>query len=206
MAPTVLEKGYCIAHLGKGKHKFIKAEDYWFHRFENIRAETIQWPYRKSALNETDTSESNILSVGFNQRIIHDFLYEDIVASPKMYGSRRTRINADYMVGKEKLKVTKVQMEIDLTTEHLGAVTVFEGKNNFPEDFAVYQLFHPFLYFHQMKLSGEIDVNEINCCYLTRKKIAGFSVIRLHLYGFEDPSRLDSLFLKKCAEYKLVPR
>ncbi len=84
MAPNVLNRGYCIAHLGKGNHKFIKAARQWFHDFEEIEATTIEWPYRKSALNETDTSESNILSVGFNQRIIHDFLYQDIVASPKM--------------------------------------------------------------------------------------------------------------------------
>lgn len=206
LADDIVKAGFCIAHLGKGKHKFIKELGAWFHEFEEIETETIVWPYRKSVLNETDTSESNILSIGFNQRIIHDFLHEDIVSSPKMYGSRRTKFTADYLVGNEKLKVTKVQMEIDLTTEHLGAVTVFEGKNDFPKDFAVYQIFHPFLYFHQMKLAGKIDVKEINCCYLTRKRIAGFSVIRLHLYGFKDPNRLDSLFLKKCAEYKLVPR
>ncbi|MCW3134124.1 MAG: hypothetical protein N2V78_07355 [Methanophagales archaeon] len=47
---------------------------------------------KRRNLNEFDTSESNILSVASNQRIIHDFLYEDIVASPKVYSARRTKM------------------------------------------------------------------------------------------------------------------
>jgi heme oxygenase len=46
-----------------------------YHCFEPIGAtETFDWKYRQSILNELDASESNILSVASNQRIIHDFL------------------------------------------------------------------------------------------------------------------------------------
>lgn len=206
LAPIILAKGYCIAHLGGGKHKFIKAADKWFHEFEDIETDTIEWPYRKSALNETDASESNILSVGFNQRIIHDFLYEDIVASPKMYGARRTKFSAKYKVGKERIDIKNSQIEIDLTTEYLGHVTVFEGKNNFPENFAVYQLFMPFLYFSLMKKKKEIDIQDVSCCFLRRKKDANGSLIRLHQYTFTDFQDLGSLKLIKSAEYRLVQR
>lgn len=51
LAPSILSKGFCIAHLGEGNHKFIKAADKWFHEFEEIKTEAINWPYRRSALN-----------------------------------------------------------------------------------------------------------------------------------------------------------
>lgn len=206
MPEQIFEKGYCVAHLGNGNHKFIRADEHWFHKFEEIETEEIIWPYRKSVLNETDTSESNILSVGFNQRIIHDFLYEDIVASPKMYGSRRTKISCSYKVGNEELNCKKLQMEIDLTTEHLGVITVFEGKNKFPDNFAVYQIFHPFLHFQRLHDNEVIEAKEINCCYLSRDMVANESIIRLHLYTFTDKKDIGSLKILKKAQYRLVKR
>ena len=203
----IRRQNYCIIHLGKGNHRFIKAAQICFHDFEEIDSEEIPWKYRKSALNEIDTSESNILSVGFNQRIIHDFLYDDIVASPKMYGSRRTMSSIRYNIGEEEIQTTKLQMEIDLVTEYLGVVTVFEGKNKFPGDFAVYQLFHPYLYFYNLMQNGEIEVSDINCCYLLRDRgIDGESIIRLYLYTFEDPTKMASIKLIKCGQYKLINR
>ena len=203
----IRKQNYCIIHLGKGKHRFIKAAQICFHDFEKINNEEIPWKYRKSVLNEIDTSESNILSVGFNQRIVHDFLYDDIVANPKMYGSRRTKSDLYYKIGEEEIHATKLQMEIDLVTEYLGVVTVFEGKNNFPDNFAVYQLFHPCLYFHDLIKSGKIKVDDINCCYLLRdRNVDGESIIRLYLYTFEDPMKMESIRLIKCSQYKLIKR
>ncbi|SMN02030.1 hypothetical protein SPONN_354 [uncultured Candidatus Thioglobus sp.] len=98
-------------------------------------------------------------------------------------------------------------MEIDLVTEYLGVVTVFEGKNNFPDNFAVYQLFHPYLYFHTLKQSGTIKVTDINCCYLLRdRSVDGESIIRLYLYAFDDPMQMASIRLIKCSQYKLIKR
>lgn len=203
---SIREQGYCVVHLGGGRHAFIKAANDCFHDFEEIPSEEIPWKYRKSALNEIDTSESTILSVGFNQRIVHDFLYDDIVASPKMYGSRRTKITSDYFIGEEKISVEKLQIEMDLVTEYQGVVTVFEGKSGFPENFAVYQLFHPFLYFSQLKTEKEIKIDSINCCYMLRKKIKRDIVIRLYLYTFSDSSNMESIKLEKCAQYRLIKR
>ena len=206
LAPDIINKDYCIAHLGEGKHQFLQAASCWFRSFEAISDAPVIWPYRKSILNEIDTSESNILSVGFNQRIIHDFLYEDIVASPKMYGARRTKYTGSYKINGHPIQLDKLQMEIDLTTEYQGQVTIFEGKNKFPQDFAVYQLFHPFIYFHQLQNNGDIKVKEMNCCYLCREMQDDSSIIRLYLYSFEDPSEIASIKLIKNAEYRLVKR
>lgn len=202
----VRKQGYCIVHLGEGKHQFVKAVKHCFHNFEAIQNKEIPWRYRKSALNETDTSESNILSVGFNQRIVHDFLYEDIVASPKVYGSRRTKIDASYKVGTEQILASKLQMEVDMITEYQGVVTVFEGKNNFPKNFAVYQLFHPFIYFEQLRKSKKIKIKAINCCYLLRKFEFGNSIIRLYLYTFSNTGDMGSICLKKHDQYRLIER
>ena len=202
----IREQGYCVAHLGQGRHKFITEQQYWFHNFEQITNKETPWKYRKSALNETDSSESNILSVGFNQRIVHDFLYDDIVATPKMYGSRRTKISTSYNVGSENIDVTRLQLEIDLITEYQGVVTVFEGKNKFPDDFAVYQLFHPFAYFNKLQKDGKISIKQTNCCYLLRKFEKGQSIIRMYLYTFDNPDNIASIRLIKCDQYRLVER
>ncbi len=203
----LLENDYFIIHLGSGKHQFIKGIDKGFHSFEPIDKKDIyDWKYRQSILNEFDTSESNILSVGFNQRIIHDFLYNDIVANPKMYGSRRTKTSFSYFIGKEPVQANNLQMEIDLTTEYNGMVTVFEGKNNFPANFAVYQLFFPFLYYYKLKEDNKLNINDINCCYLLRKKEQGKSVIRIYQYTFDNPLDISSIRLVKNAQYNLIKR
>ncbi len=174
---------------------------------KKINGKDIQdWKYRKSILNEYDTSESNILSIGFNQRIIHDFLYEDIVANPKVYNARRTKTDLHYFIGDEEIKTNSLQMEIDLTAEYNQKVTVFEGKNNFPPDFSIYQVFHPFLYYYNLKIKEQLSIKEINCCYMLRKKIDGNSILKLYNYTFSNPIQLDSIKLIKSAQYNLIKR
>ncbi len=203
----LLENDYFIVHLGGGKHRFVKGIEKGFHKFEEIeQSEIYDWKYRQSILNEFDTSESNILSVGFNQRIIHDFLYDDIIANSKMYGARRTKTSFEFFIGDEKIVTSNLQMEIDLTTEYNGLVTVFEGKNNFPKDFAVYQLYFPFLYYYNLKKENKLDIKNISCCYLLRKKEDGKSIIRIYQYTFNEPQKLDSIEVIKKAQYNLIKR
>ena len=190
-----------VVHLGRGRHQFVHGISRGYHRFEPIPdARRYQWPYRRSILNNINTSESNILSVGYNQRIIHDFLYEDIAASPKVYGSNRTHIPLDYRIGGDEIAVSRVQVEIDFTLEHLGAITVFEAKNGDPEDFNVFQLFNPYRYYRGITQSP--PVTSINCCYLLRQG----DRLRLYLYSFDDPQNPGSIRLERNAEYILVPR
>lgn len=202
----IKKQDFCVIHRGDGVHEFVQPVNDFFHNFEPIKSATIEWPYRKSALNEIDESESNILSVGFNQRIIHDFLYEDIVASPKMYGAKRTKLTQKYKAGRKTITLNKCQMEIDLTTEHQGVVTIFEGKNKFPDSFAIYQLFHPILYFHKLREEKKIEIEKINCCYLLRDKKPTGSIIRLYLYSFKNPNDITSIILEKSAQYRLIKR
>jgi len=204
---NVKAKDYFLVHLGNGYHGFFKGIRFGYHQFEPIEdTETFIWKYRQSLLNEFDTSESNILSVASNQRILHDFLYNDIVASPKVYNARRTKTSFEYKIGNQKIVSTNLQMEIDLTLEHQGVVTVVEGKNGFPEDFAVYQLFHPFKYYSILKHENEVEIKQTTCCYILREKQQDGSVLRLYNYTFSDENRIESIRLLKKAQYVLVKR
>jgi len=203
----LLDDDYFILHLGEGRHKFIKGIKKGFHIFEKVDKKKIfDWKYRKSILNEFDTSESNILSVANNQRIIHDFLYKDIVANSKVYGARRTKMNLSYRVGKENILAQNLQMEIDLTMELRGVITIFEGKNGFPVNFAVYQLFHPFKYYSKLRKDKKLNVKRITCCYILRKKERGSSILRLYNYSFKDKNNMSSIKLLKNAQYNLIKR
>lgn len=183
------------------RHQFVYGVANGYHEFEPIPEEhRYSWHYRRSILNNINTSESNILSVGYNQRIIHDFLYEDITASPKVYGSNRTRIPLNYRVGNDEINVSSVQVEIDLTLEYQGEITVFEAKNGAPRDFNVFQLFTPFRYYWRATQSP--PVTGINCCYLLRQG----DRLRLYLYSFDDPQTPGSIRFERNAEYTLMLR
>ncbi len=126
------EKDTFIVHLGSGKNRFVKGISNRYHEFEEIpRKTTHDWSYKKSLLNEFDTSESNILSIGFNQRIIHDFLYKDVAENPKVYNSRRTKKSIQYKISDERISTSNLQMEMDQTFELEGQVTIIEGKMGF---------------------------------------------------------------------------
>ena len=133
-------------------------------------------------------------------------MYEDIVANPKVYNARRTKSTIDYFIGKEHIQTKNLQMEIDLTMEYNGLVTVFEGKNKFPKNFAVYQLFAPFLYYQKLKKEKQINISETTCCYLLRNKEKAGSVIRIYNYTFEDNRNMRSIKILKSKQYNLIHR
>jgi hypothetical protein len=201
---------YCIAHIGKGEHRFLRELQHWFHDFEPImEGEQITWRYRQSLLNDLDRGEASVISLVLNQHILHDFVYEDVVASPKIYIPGRTRADLDYWVGQTFLKTQGLQMEMDLVLEYQGVVTVFEAKSKqkFPSDFAVYQLFHPAKYYYDRLREAGMPA-KVNACYIL-KQSAGRGAplrVRFYLYEFEDFDRLDSIRLVRKAEYHLQPR
>jgi len=80
LPPAIVEEGYCVAHTGRGRHIFIRELNHWYHDFELIEPdEVVEWRYRKSLLNDLHGGEAGTLSLVLNQRILHDFIYEDVV-------------------------------------------------------------------------------------------------------------------------------
>lgn len=201
----IKNEDYFIVHLGEGRHRFVKGVSNGYHQFEEI-TEKKDWSYRRSLLNEHDTSESNILSVGFNQKVINDFIYGDFTASPKIYNSKRTKRSFEYKIGKETIETNNLQIEIDMTTELNNKVTVYEGKNGFSFDFSVYQIYLPCLYYHILNKEKEIGIKEISACYLLREKEDEGSTIRLYQYKFNDIKSINSIELIKSTQYALVFR
>ena len=205
LLPDELKKeGYFIHHLGSGVHMIIKGFKHAYHRFEYINPEDcVERKYKGSILNEVNSSESNTLSVINNQKILHSFLYADEDAHPKIYNSHRTKTSFDYKIGDELVKLNQIQIEIDMTCEFNGVVTLFEAKGNLIEDFAVYQLFHPFLYYQQLNKRDNLGIIDINCCYVLKKSFADYILIRMYLYTFTEQAQMSSVKLIKSKEYKL---
>ena len=205
---VMLESDHCLIHLGKGRHQFVRGVMAGFHRFERIPAACeVERPYNPSLLNEANTSESNILSVGVNQRIFHEFLYGDKEVEPKVYCAHRTKRSVSYTMAGARIRTDALQMECDLTFELGGRVTIFEGKNEpargLTSDFAVYQLFHPYLYYSALKEEKKYPIDKIDGCYFLRRKDGEDSVARVYLYEFREKNPA-SIRLVKCAEYRLV--
>ena len=199
-------KGWFLVHLGKGFHQFVEDQSLGFHQFERVdEEEAVEWQYVPSILNDFDSSEANVLSIAYNQLILHDFLYGDRRANPQVYFARRTKHTGDYTVSGKRVEVTQVQLEMDLVLERKSNVTIFEAKKGFHEDFATYQLFHPHLYFEKYRRDGTLKIGDIQCCFLQKHEASGFNVMRFHLYRFHE-RQLDSIELIRKKEYILSQR
>src|SRR3990167_3216598 len=152
----LIKNNYAILHKGQGKHQFIKGIDKVFHKFEPIQKK-IDWKYKKSLLNQYNSSESNILSVANNQRILHHFIFN------------------------QDREFEDIEIEIDLTIEFQGIIGIFEGKNGRPENFSIYQLYHPFLYYFNANRKTELKgkIKNIFCVYVLREKSKGGDLLKL---------------------------
>lgn len=213
---SIFERGFALIHLGGGSHQFIEDLDYFVHKFEPILPENeIEWTYHKSILNEFNESESNALSVANNQRILHHFTFDqdrefediDISKRPKTYFPHRTKANLKYHINDlATIELNKLQIEIDLTIEFEGTIAVFEAKNGKPTNFSVYQLYHPFLYYHDARRNRpEIadKIKDVVCVYLVRQKHKGLTKLKLWKYTFENPDDIASIRFLKSACYNL---
>ncbi len=213
LSKKLIENDYAIIHLGSGRHKFIKGIDRVFHPFEPIQKE-IDWEYKKSILNQYNSSESNILSVANNQRILHHFLFGkdtefddvDVLKRPKTYFPHRTKTSFEYSFGKDKLELKNIQIEVDLTIEFQGTIGVFEGKNGKPDNFNVYQIYHPFLYYYNANQNTELKgkIKNIYGVYVVREKGKLNDTIKLWAYTFDNPLDITSIKFIKSASYKLI--
>ena len=200
---TLLEADAFVVHLGRGAHRFVFGIENGYHRFEPVPDNRkYQWLLRShGVLDDLITDERNILYWGYNQRILHYFLYGDRGASPKVYIYDRAQIPLNYRIGNANVEVQKVQVKIYMTLEHSGNITVFEAKNGEPDDFNVFQLFNPFRYY--LRATENMSVTSIHCCYLVRPES---DTLRLYLYRFTDSQTPGSIELIRNAEYTLVGR
>jgi len=129
-----------------------------------------------------------------------------------MYNSERKRgLSFDYKIGTLKTEAKGLQIEIDLTAELNGYVTVFEGKNTkndkeWLKNFNVFQLYYPFRYYYELQKQEKLPIKKISACYLVRQKNKNGSIIRLYNYIFKDYLNITSIKLLKKKQYILNKR
>lgn len=212
--PDVLkENDYAVIHLGKGCHKFVKGIDKLYHTLEPIK-KNIEWTYRRSLLNQYNSSESNMLSVANNQRILQHFTFGEasvdldftnlpIEKRPKTYFPHRTQQNFDYNILDNKISCTRLQIEIDLTIEYNGDVGVFEAKKGKGDNFSIYQIYHPFLYYHNAKSIGSIGkkIKNIFAIFVRQDEVNKISMWK---YTFSNPNELTSIKFLDSTSYELI--
>lgn len=206
---ALLNLDLAVIHLGKGYHAFVKGTRHVYHAFETI-TEHVAWEYRKSLLNGYNSSESNTLSVANNQRILHDFAFgqdsefEDIAIErrPKTYFPHRTKKLLAYEIGDYRVS-DLLQIEVDLTIEFQGKVAVFEGKTGKPDTFNIFQLYHPFLYYHLANESAtglNGGIKEIIGVYVIRQG----NLLKLWAYTFDQPLDPISIRFLRAKSYQLT--
>ncbi len=195
-----------IAHIGKGKHKFINGINKAYHYFEKMEDDEIEeWSYKPSLLNESNSSEANIVSLAYNQKVIKNFLYEeDRISEPLRYDPGRTKYTGEYFIGKDQVIATQVQMELDSHAEHNGIVDIFEAKNSKADNFSIYQIFLPFLHFTKLQAEG-VAIKKIRCNFLLRQiKGDKQTIIKIYQYSFPKPKDMSSIELLQKKQYNLV--
>ena len=203
----IREAGYGLLRLGNGNCEFITPMHKLYHRMEEVPEKNRYKPtYKNSLLNNTDTSESSLLSLVYNQTIISQFLYNQPGARPLLYFSRRTKMKMNFRVGDKSFSsFGQLLMEMDMVLDLEGNITVFEAKNKFPEDFAITQLYNPYRYFYEKQQNEIPGIKSINCCYVSREtnKKEEKQEVRFHLYDFADPMDLASIRFIRAASYTL---
>ena len=188
-----------VVHLGRGRHQFVYGIAVGYHEFESIPEERrYQWPYRRSLLNNINTSESNSLWAAFNQGVIHDFLYADFAEPPRIHFSESSQISLDCRIGADEVNATRVRVNLGFTAEMRGYITAFEAKHGDPLDFNVFRLFNSFRYY-LASVQG-LSSSAISGCYLLRRG----NRLRFYLYSFTDSGDPGSIRLLRNAEYALV--
>jgi hypothetical protein len=104
------------------------------------------------------------------------------------------------------LKLENIQIEIDLTIEYKGIIGVFEIKNGNPSNFAIYQIYHPFLYYYKANELSNLKgtIKNILGVYVVKTISKGITNLKMWAYTFENPLDITSIKLVKSACYQLI--
>lgn len=104
------------------------------------------------------------------------------------------------------MNLLRIQLEIDLTIEFEGTIGVFEAKNGKPDNFNIYQIYHPFLHYHNISQKPDMKnkIKKIVSVYVVRDSSERFDNIKLWAYTFSRPQDMSSIKFIKSASYKLI--
>ncbi len=202
--PDILKKeGFFIVHLGGGNHAFVKGVGY--HNFEKIK--TIkEWVSGKSVIDEISQSEAQSASTAFNDKIIHDFLFEDKTKHINLHTARRSKTSYEFVIDGKPLRTDKLQIEIDgiYESEEEKTIAVVEVKNQEHEDFEIRQLFSTMKYLEKFKGWKIPRDYKIRLLFMVRKKDKIEDKFKIYEYDFIDKMNPNSIKLVKAIQYDII--
>jgi hypothetical protein len=199
---SLKQTGFIIVHLGRGNHAFVKGVGY--HTFEPIQL-TKPWKLSPSIVSQLGSSEADTVSTIYNEKIIHDFLFDKTGTDLKIHNSRRSTTDYDFWIGKNQLHADRLQIEIDALFESKDTIATVEVKNIKHTNFEIRQLYSTFRYLDKFCRDGQIPSK-----YFIRHLFAIVSrgtredFYRIYEYTFTDWKHMDSITLVKNAQYNVV--
>lgn len=214
-----------IAHLGEGRHQFVRGLEYGFHKFEPFNEPPEEKRYARTFLDELGAGEADMLSRVYNQGLIQLFLYGDETVRPRIRLPGRTSNAVDntfeYTVKDQQIQVSQLQVEMDFIVQNGEDIAIAEAKSGkLSPNFAVAQIFMPVMKLSRLaaRLKEKHNVRPLFITQFRKKyQAAGiptkeYEHIRIYEYRFARPGAMDSLELVKdqdgsrIREYVLVPR
>ena len=201
MPECLKSEKFVIVHLGRGNHAFVKGEG--FHSFEPIQ-HTKSWKLSNSIVSKLGDSEADTVSTIYNEKIIHDFLFDDIKTNLKIHNSRRSSTNYDFWIGKNQLHADHLQIEVDALFESKDTIATVEVKNVKHTNFEIRQLYSTFRYLDRFYRDGLIPNNfNIRHLFAIVSKGVREDFYRIYEYTFTNWKHMDSINLVKNAQYNV---
>ena len=200
----LLDANYCVIHLGKGDHAFVRARNQVYCPLSEP-SKVLDWPCRMSPLNGIESSEAWLFSFTFNHRIIHHYLWGVVSENPMIFTQKRANYPVSFKIGHIELSSPRLQFEMDgcLYLESRNEVVVFEVKNGERTDFNSCQLYFPFRYFRYLQGVGTLDIRlHIRLVDAVRNVRRGW--IDFHEFRFAEEVDLSSIELVSNGRYILM--
>ena len=199
-----MTRGYCVLHLGRGRHAFVRALDKMYHALQ-APSETKDWKYTPSPLNGIETSEAWQFSFVFNHRLAHDFLWDMQSKNPFLYTQKRTKMTIDFRIGSLELRARGLMVEIDGTICLPTELALFEFKNGIRSDFNVVQLFFPNAYMRYLQTHGRLD-KRLNIRLVYAVRALRRRAIDFHEFAFSNHLDMGTIKLVKSRRYNLIEK
>lgn len=201
LPPSLQKNGYFIVHLGKGNHAFVKGQG--FHKLEKIN-DVVDWKLGKSYMDSISDSEAQSVSTAFNDKIIHDFLFNNKNEKLLLHTARRSKLSYSMKINGETLKTDKLQIELDGVYENQNTLAAVEVKNLDNGEFEIRQLFSSMKYFKNLKEIGKLPKSfNVRLVFMVRERKKG-NYYKLYEYEFEDEENPNSIDLVKSKQYNII--
>lgn len=196
------EDGFFIVHLGRGNHAFVRGKG--FHYFEPI-VNIKDWKLSHSVVSKLGNSEADTVSTTFNEKMVHDFLFDHPVDELKIHNSRRSTTDYVFWIGKNQLHADHLQIEMDALFENKDTIATVEVKNVKHTNFEIRQLYSTFRYLDRFRRDGLIPNNyKIRHLFAVVSKGQKSDFYRLYEYTFTSWKHMDSIELVKNAQYNVA--